>query len=38
MNVVIKFSGDVGLIYFVGIGGIGMLGIVEVLLNYGYVV
>lgn len=39
MNVVvIKLFIDVGVIYFVGIGGIGMFGIVEVLLNFGYIV
>lgn len=31
-----KLPGDVGLIHFVGIGGIGMSGIAEVLLNQGY--
>jgi UDP-N-acetylmuramate--alanine ligase len=31
-----KLPGDVGLIHFVGIGGIGMSGIAEVLLNHGY--
>ena len=29
---------DIGLIHFVGIGGIGMSGIAEVLLNLGYAV
>ncbi len=33
-----KLPGDVGPIHFVGIGGIGMSGIAEVLLNHGYVV
>ncbi len=33
-----KLPGDVGPIHFVGIGGIGMSGIAEVLLNQGYVV
>ncbi|WP_089279208.1 UDP-N-acetylmuramate--L-alanine ligase [Antarctobacter heliothermus] len=31
-----KLPGDVGAIHFVGIGGIGMSGIAEVLLNHGY--
>ncbi len=31
-----KLPGDVGSIHFVGIGGIGMSGIAEVLLNHGY--
>ena len=31
-----KLPGDVGPIHFVGIGGIGMSGIAEVLLNHGY--
>ena len=31
-----KLPTDVGLIHFVGIGGIGMSGIAEVLLNHGY--
>jgi len=31
-----KLPGDVGPIHFVGIGGIGMSGIAEVLLEYGY--
>jgi UDP-N-acetylmuramate--alanine ligase len=38
MNAVTKLPGDVGPIHFVGIGGIGMSGIAEVLLNHGYVV
>lgn len=33
-----KLPGDVGPIHFVGIGGIGMSGIAEVLLNQGYTV
>ena len=33
-----KLPGDVGPIHFVGIGGIGMSGIAEVLINQGYVV
>ncbi len=33
-----KLPGDVGPIHFIGIGGIGMSGIAEVLLNLGYVV
>ncbi len=33
-----KLPGDVGAIHFVGIGGIGMSGIAEVLLNHGYIV
>jgi UDP-N-acetylmuramate--alanine ligase len=37
MNVT-KLPTDVGPIHFVGIGGIGMSGIAEVLLNHGYVV
>ena len=36
MNAVTKLPGDVGAIHFVGIGGIGMSGIAEVLLNHGY--
>ena len=31
-----KLPTDVGPIHFVGIGGIGMSGIAEVLLNHGY--
>lgn len=27
---------NIGIVYFVGIGGIGMLGIVEVMDNFGY--
>ncbi|WP_146343898.1 UDP-N-acetylmuramate--L-alanine ligase [Falsiphaeobacter marinintestinus] len=38
MTPVTKLPGDVGAIHFVGIGGIGMSGIAEVLLNHGYVV
>lgn len=33
-----KLPGDVGAIHFVGIGGIGMSGIAEVLVNHGYTV
>lgn len=36
MNPATKLPGDVGPIHFVGIGGIGMSGIAEVLLNQGY--
>ena len=36
MNAATKLPGDVGPIHFVGIGGIGMSGIAEVLLNHGY--
>jgi len=38
MNAATKLPLDVGAIHFVGIGGIGMSGIAEVLLNHGYVV
>mgnify|MGYP002394559985 CR=1 FL=1 len=38
MNAATKLPGDVGAIHFVGIGGIGMSGIAEVLLNFGYTV
>ncbi|TKZ21790.1 UDP-N-acetylmuramate--L-alanine ligase [Shimia litoralis] len=38
MNAATKLPGDVGAIHFVGIGGIGMSGIAEVLLNHGYTV
>ena len=38
MNAATKLPMDVGAIHFVGIGGIGMSGIAEVLLNHGYVV
>ena len=33
-----KLPGDIGPIHFVGIGGIGMSGIAEVLANLGYTV
>lgn len=36
MNAATKLPTDVGAIHFVGIGGIGMSGIAEVLLNHGY--
>jgi len=36
MNKVTKLPGDIGAIHFVGIGGIGMGGIAEVLVNEGY--
>ena len=38
MNAATKLPQDVGAIHFVGIGGIGMSGIAEVLLNHGYTV
>ena len=38
MSPATKLPGDVGPIHFVGIGGIGMSGIAEVLLNHGYIV
>ena len=38
MNAALKLPGDVGPIHFLGIGGIGMSGIAEVLLNHGYTV
>ena len=38
MNAATNLPGDVGPIHFVGIGGIGMSGIAEVLLNHGYTV
>ena len=38
MNAATKLPGDVGPIHFVGIGGSGMSGIAEVLLNLGYTV
>ncbi|MFP5508659.1 MAG: UDP-N-acetylmuramate--L-alanine ligase [Alphaproteobacteria bacterium] len=38
MNAATKLPGDVGPIHFVGIGGIGMSGIAEVLVNHGYTV
>ncbi|GAB4299640.1 MAG: UDP-N-acetylmuramate--L-alanine ligase [Roseovarius sp.] len=36
MNAATKLPGDVGPIHFIGIGGIGMSGIAEVLINHGY--
>ena len=36
MSAATKLPRDVGPIHFVGIGGIGMSGIAEVLLNHGY--
>ncbi len=36
MNAATKLPGDIGPIHFVGIGGIGMSGIAEVLLTHGY--
>lgn len=36
MSAATKLPGDVGAIHFVGIGGIGMSGIAEVLINHGY--
>ena len=38
MSAATKLPLDVGPIHFVGIGGIGMSGIAEVLLNHGYTV
>ncbi|MGB2408724.1 MAG: Mur ligase domain-containing protein, partial [Paracoccaceae bacterium] len=38
MNAATKLPTDVGAIHFVGIGGIGMSGIAEVLMNLGYLV
>ncbi|OSQ51688.1 UDP-N-acetylmuramate--L-alanine ligase [Marivita geojedonensis] len=38
MNAATKLPVDIGAIHFVGIGGIGMSGIAEVLLNLGYTV
>ncbi len=38
MSPVTKLPGDIGSIHFVGIGGIGMSGIAEVLLDQGYTV
>ena len=38
MKKVTKLPGDIGAIHFVGIGGIGMSGIAEVLLDQGYMV
>ena len=35
MNKVTKLPGDISAIHFVGIGGIGMSGIAEVLLDQG---
>ena len=35
---VTKLPGDIGAIHFVGIGGIGMSGIAEILLDQGYIV
>ena len=31
-----NFSKDIGMIHFIGIGGIGMSGIAEILFNLGY--
>lgn len=36
MNAATKLPGDIGPIHFIGIGGIGMSGIAEVLMNLGY--
>ena len=36
MNVSTKFPVDIGPIHFIGIGGIGMSGIAEILINQGY--
>lgn len=36
MNAATKLPGELGPIHFVGIGGIGMSGIAEVLLTLGY--
>ncbi|MBC7180974.1 MAG: UDP-N-acetylmuramate--L-alanine ligase, partial [Roseovarius sp.] len=36
MNAATKLPTDIGPIHFVGIGGIGMSGIAEVLINHGY--
>ncbi|MFP4238103.1 MAG: Mur ligase domain-containing protein, partial [Rhodosalinus sp.] len=36
MSAATKLPNDIGPIHFVGIGGIGMSGIAEVLLNHGY--
>jgi UDP-N-acetylmuramate--alanine ligase len=36
MNAATKLPGEMGPIHFVGIGGIGMSGIAEVLINHGY--
>ncbi|WP_207493669.1 UDP-N-acetylmuramate--L-alanine ligase [Yoonia litorea] len=38
MNAATKLPTDIGPIHFVGIGGIGMSGIAEVLLNHGYTI
>ncbi|MFQ5438767.1 MAG: UDP-N-acetylmuramate--L-alanine ligase [Paracoccaceae bacterium] len=38
MNAATKLPTDIGPIHFIGIGGIGMSGIAEVLINHGYVV
>ncbi|MEN8889478.1 MAG: Mur ligase domain-containing protein, partial [Celeribacter marinus] len=38
MNATTKLPTEIGPIHFVGIGGIGMSGIAEVLLNFGYTV
>ncbi len=38
MNGETRLPHDIGAIHFVGIGGIGMSGIAEVLLNHGFVV
>ena len=38
MKKVTKLPGDIGAIHFVGIGGIGMSGIAEILLDQGYIV
>jgi len=38
MTSITKLPSDVGPIHFIGIGGIGMSGIAEVLLNYGFAV
>ena len=38
MKKVTKLPGDVGTIHFVGIGGIGMSGIAEILLDQGYII
>ena len=36
MNVSTKFPVEIGPIHFIGIGGIGMSGIAEILINQGY--
>ena len=38
MNAATKLPTQLGAIHFVGIGGIGMSGIAEVLINHGYTV